>query len=117
MCPDGVCVSLSTRCCASRSSWGLSFPICHTPSGEGSRTALGSPARPPTHLVQQYVGVWQQVVRLRAETARRVQGLRLEDRALVRIAARHAPGCAAADVVAQVVLTHDLHHAARPRLF
>ena len=76
--------------CPGRDSLGLSFQGCHTPSGG---------TRPPTHLVQQHIGVRQQIVRLRAEAARWVQGLRLKDRPLVRAAAGRTPRRTAADVV------------------
>lgn len=74
-------------------------------------------ARLPAHLVEQHVGVRQQVVWLRAEAAGPVQGLQLEDRSLVRSAARRAPRRTAAYVIPQVVLAHYLHHATRARLF
>ena len=78
--------------------------------------ARGS-ARIPAHLVEQHVGVRQQVVWLRAEATCPVQGLQLEDRPLVRSAARRAPRRPAAYIIPQVVLAHNLHHATRPRLF
>lgn len=109
---------------AGRQAAGPSLPASRPPRRLGRGGRRRPPARPlpqhgggPAHLVEEEVGVGQQVVRPGAEAAGGAAGLRLEAAAGAGGAggAEAAGGGAAGDVLAQVVLAHHLHHRARPR--
>lgn len=70
----------------------------------------------PAHLVEEEVGVRQQVVRAGAQAAGSAAGPLLQDAgaAVGARGAERAGGGAAGDIVAEVVLPHHLQHGTSP---